>query len=270
LLAFAPLADDLAARGAVGLIHHPTALETGRDDAARDALLAIERALFPRLRRVVVTSTDTRKRLVAEFDVPASRIVVVEPGTPPAPRSPGPTLDGCAILSVATLLPRKGHDVLMRALSRLPDLDWRLVVAGGAPDPAYGARLRDMAVELGIAERVAFVGEVAPADLAPLWDAAGFFALATWYEGYGMAIAEALRRGLPVAVTSGGAAAALVVPECGVVCPPGDHAGLSRAMRRLIFDRPLRLSMADAAWRIGGGLPDWTAQGARFIDALGA
>lgn len=270
LPAFAPFAEGLGARGAVGLIHHPTALETGRDAAARDALLSIERATFPSLPRIVVTSADTAQRLVADFAVLASRIAVVEPGTPSAPRSFGPAREGCVILSVATLLPRKGHDVLLRALARLTDLDWRLVLAGGAPDAAYHRLLRDLMTELDLAERVAFAGEIAPAELAPLWEEAGMFALATWYEGYGMAIAEALRRGLPVAVTSGGAAAALVTSDCSVVCPPGDHAGLSRAMRRVIYDRPLRQSMADAAFRIGATLPDWTVQGAAFAHALAA
>lgn len=268
LPAFAEFSETLAARGAVGLIHHPTALETGRTDEARQALLDIERALFVALPRLIVTSADTQQRLVSEFGVPAPRIAVVEPGTPAAPRSPGPAREGCVILSVATLLPRKGHDVLMRALSRLMDLDWRLVIAGGAPDPAYAATLRETADELGIAGRVTFAGEVAPDALEPYWEEAGMFALATWYEGYGMAIAEALRRGLPVAVTSGGAAAALVVPECGVVCPPGDHVGLSRAMRRVIFDQALRQAMAEAAWTVGSTLPDWSAQAARFAAAI--
>lgn len=268
LPAFAPLAESLAVRGAVGLIHHPTALETGRSDESAETLRTIERTLFPMLRRVIVTSTDTSQRLVAQFGVAAARIAVVEPGTPSAPRSAGPARESCLILSVATLLPRKGHDVLLRALARLGDLDWSLVLAGGAPDPAHGDGLRALAAELDIAARVRFAGEIAPASLAPLWEEAGLFALATWYEGYGMAIAEALSRGIPVAVTSGGAAASLVTADCAVVCPPGDHAGLSRAMRRVIYDRTLRLAMADAAWQIGQTLPDWHTQARDFAAAL--
>ncbi len=270
LPAFEPFAEPLSTRRVVGLIHHPTALETGRSEAARDALLSIERRMFQALPRVVVTSPDTSRRLVAQFGVVGSRVAVVEPGTPAAPRSAGPSGDDCVILSVATLSPRKGHDVLLRALSRLLDLDWTLVVAGAAPDPAYAESLRALADELGLTERVRFAGEIAPDALAPFWDGAAMFALATWYEGYGMAIAEALRRGLPVAVTSGGAAAALVTPDCAVVCAPGDHAQLSRAMRRVIYDRPLRVSMAECAWRVGAALPDWTAQGEKFAAVLEA
>ena len=59
LPAFAPLADALAARRTAGLIHHPTALETGHDGATRDALRAIERDLLPRLARVIVTSSTS-------------------------------------------------------------------------------------------------------------------------------------------------------------------------------------------------------------------
>jgi glycosyltransferase involved in cell wall biosynthesis len=252
----------------VALIHHPTSLETGLSDPARDSLRVTERRLFPLLRRVIVTSADTAKRLVDQFDVVASRIAVVEPATPPAPRSEGPSRPGCLILSVATLTPRKGHDVLLRALARLMDLDWRLVIVGGAPDPALRDRLRALTVELGLADRVEFAGEIAPERLGPYWDEAAIFALATHYEGYGMAIAEALRRGIPVAVTAGGAAAALAVPECSVVCEPGDHAGLSKALRRMIYDRPLRLDMAEAAWRVGASLPDWDTQARRFAEAL--
>ena len=268
LPAFAPLASRLAARGAVGLVHHPTAFETGRDEASRETLQRIECALLPTLRRVVVTSEDTAQRLTAQFGVAAARVAVVVPGTAAAPRSPGPSRTDCLIVSLASLLPRKGHDVLLRALARLGDLQWELVIAGGSPDPVYAASLQALSAELGIAERVRFVGAIPAADLTPLWDKAGFFALATWYEGYGMAIAEALRRGLPVAVTAGGAAAALVGPECAVVCPPGDHAALSRGMRRMIYDRTLRQAMAEAAWQVGRSLPDWPAQATRFAVAM--
>ena len=62
------------------------------------------------------------------------------------------------------------------------------------------ARLSPLAEEFGIASRVRFAGEVTAAALEALWREADLFALATHWEGYGMAVAEALKRGVPVAV----------------------------------------------------------------------
>jgi glycosyltransferase involved in cell wall biosynthesis len=270
LPAFADRAEALAARRTVGLIHHPTAVETGPAEADREALRAAECRLLPLLARVVATSAFTAERLVADFGVAAGRIAVVEPGTAPAPRSVGSGGPGCAILSVGALVPRKGHDVLLRALARLFDLDWRLTIAGSADrDPVHAGSLRALAERLGIARRVCFAGEVDAATLETLWQGADFFALATQWEGYGMAIAEALKRGLPVAVTAGGAAGALVSPRSGVVCPLGDEATLSKSLRRLIFDTALRRELAAAAWTEGQALPDWPTQAGKFAEALG-
>jgi glycosyltransferase involved in cell wall biosynthesis len=192
----------------------------------------------------------------------------VEPGTAPAPRSAGSGGPGCAILSLGVITPRKGFDVLLRALARLPDLDYSLTIAGAPRDPVHAESLVALATELGIAQRVTFAGEVVADALEALWQRADLFALATHYEGYGMAIAEALKRGLPVAVTGGGAAGALVTPESGIVCPPGDDAALARALRRVMFDVALRREMAEAAWRVGEGLPDWPVQADAFAAAL--
>src|SRR4051812_7064524 len=74
LPAFAGQEDALAARNAAGLIHHPTALETGFGDADRAELFAIEKRLLPRLARVIVTSETTAERLAAEFGVDRERI----------------------------------------------------------------------------------------------------------------------------------------------------------------------------------------------------
>jgi glycosyltransferase involved in cell wall biosynthesis len=115
---------------------------------------------------------------------------------------------------------------------------------------------------------VTFQGEMSGAPLAELWLHADIFALATHYEGYGMVVAEALKRGLPVAVCGGGAAGALITAETGVICPPGDVDQLSKSLRRLIFDTRLRASLADAAWIFGQTLPDWQAQADDFAAAL--
>lgn len=266
LPAFTPLADALVQRGAVALIHHPTALETGFSADDRDALRATERALFGRVARIVATSGLTARRLVDEFGADPERVGVVEPGTDPAARAAGSGGPGVALLSVGALVPRKGHDVLLRALGGLVDLDWRLTIAGAEDrDPVHAHGLEALAEQLGVAKRVLFAGTVDAAALAALYDSADVFALATHWEGYGMAVAEALARGLPVAVAAGGAVAELVPTEAAVVSPPGDSVSLGKGLRRLIFDEDLRRGMADAAWRAGQRLPRWEDRAATFV-----
>jgi glycosyltransferase involved in cell wall biosynthesis len=271
LPAFREHAAALAARRTVGLIHHPTAFETSYSGTDRALLHDAERALMPGLARVIVTSTSTAERLVAEFGVDAGRIAVVAPGTADAPRSPGSGRGACVVLSVGALIPRKGHDVLLEALAKLFDLDWRLTIVGSERrDPAHAAALHALAERLAIDRQVTFTGEIDAATLESLWQRTDIFALATYWEGYGMAIAEALKRGIPVAVTAGGAAGALVTLQTGVACTPGDAAMLSKSLRRMIFDKDLRQSMAQAAWTEGQTLPTWAIQCKQFAEALGA
>ena len=269
LPAFAPLAEELQRRRAVALIHHPTALEKGFAPEDRDALKARECALYPRMARLIATSPLTAERLREEFGADPARIGVVEPGTDPAPRAVGSGGPGVAVLSVGALTPRKGHDVLMRALAGLPDLEWSLTIVGPARDTVHAHGLSALAEELGIAQRVTLAGAVDAATLDSLYHHADVFALATWWEGYGMAAAEALARGLPLAITAGGAIAELVPMEACICSPPGDVVSLTKALRRLLFDHTLRAEMAEAAWAAGQHLPRWEDRASAFLTELG-
>ena len=269
LASFAPLADQLTTRRAVLLDHHPTGLEPGLDAAMAAALVEIEKQLIPHFRRIVVTSATTAKTLLTDFGACEAQLATVIPGTDDAPRSQGSGGETVHVLSIGSLIPRKGHDVLLRAMARLFDLNWRLTIAGTARlDPACADTLRVLASELGITEKVTFLGETTGKPLAKLWNSADIFALATRYEGFGMVIAEALKHGLPVLVGNGGAAGALLTPETGAICPVDDVDQTSKAMRRLIFDTDLRREMSDAAWLAGQKLPGWKTQADAFAALL--
>jgi glycosyltransferase involved in cell wall biosynthesis len=270
LPAFARAAEAVARAGAVGLIHHPTPLEKGLSEADAALLREKEAQLLPQLARLIATSRTTATAL-AGMGIDAARIGVVEPGTDPAPRAQGSQGAGCAILSIGAAVPRKGHDLLLRALGRLTDLDWRLTIVGSlVRDRAHAAALAALARDLAIADRVTFAGEIDDETLAAIWAGTDLFALATWHEGYGMAVAEALKRGIPCALTAGGAVAELLPIDAGVIVPPGDWTALSRAMRRPIFDTALRHRMSDAAFAAGQRLPGWEMQAQAFARELAA
>ena len=256
------------AAGAVALVHHTTPLVRARE---RSAVQGAERERLHLVRCIITTSEAMRDRLVGEAGLELAKIAVVQPGVPDVQRSVGSGSGTCCILSVGALVARKGHATLLRALALLPDLDWRLVIVGNTTrDPAHTAALQTQVAQARVADRVRFAGSMDDTALAAEWAGADMFALATEWEGYSAPVAEALRRGLPVAVAQGGAAAALVVPEVGIVVQPGDAEQLSKAMRRMIFDTELRSSMAAAAWRAGQALPDWPTQAARFVEAVAA
>lgn len=256
----------LQARGAVALIHHPTALEPGTPEPRRRALKVLERGVLPGFRRVIAASEPIASRLSTEFGVIRDNIHVLVPGTDHQPRRTIEPIssDGapCTILTLGTLTYRKGHDALLAALAGLDDLDWHLILAGEPRDSGYAAALDQQIERLGIGDRVERYGALAGSALEDAWKRADMFALATRFEGFGMAIAEAMARGLPVAITDGGAAGSLVPDGAGIVAPVDDIAQLGKAMRRLVFSPALRAEMGGIAWHHARGLPTWPEQAA--------
>ncbi|PYR00602.1 MAG: hypothetical protein DMF96_02960 [Acidobacteria bacterium] len=324
-LALGSLPEEVAREAArleiVALVHHPLAAETGLDPHVAAELEDSERLALAAVRFVVTTSPATAAAL-AGYGVESDRVAVVEPGTDPAPLARGsqrtsPTLPDTpcpepsainhqpleshqpsaishqpcevSLLCVATLIPRKGHDLLFRALASIPHRNWRLICAGSTErDPATVERLRAQLEADGIDDHVELVGDLDAARLAVQYDRADVFVLPTLHEGYGMAVAEALARGLPVVSTATGAIKELVgihddgghantggVPSqpdrpantgsarlqpgrpAGVVVPPGDLNALTAALSRVLGDARLREQLAEGAQQARDKLPTW-------------
>jgi glycosyltransferase involved in cell wall biosynthesis len=246
----------------VALVHHPLAQETGLDPESAARLEQSERRALAAVGSVVVTGESTAAGL-ARYGVGRERISVVWPGTDPAPLAQGSSAASAdsgelALLCVATLTPRKGHDILFRALASIPHRRWRLRCAGSLDrDPALVDRLVGLLRREGIADRVDLVGDLDTERLAIEYDRTDVFVLSTRYEGFGMSVAEALARGLPVVSTATGNIPALVGGEAGIVVGPGNAAAFSEAVRRVATDRELRQRLAAGARRVRERLPTW-------------
>lgn len=258
----------------VALVHHPLALETGLDTARRQQLLDSERGALATARGVIVTSATTAAAL-ADYGLAPARIHIVEPGTTPAPLAAGSADAGhgalCTLLCVASLTPRKGHALLLDALAGLQDRSWTLHCVGDTQrDGATTKNLRARIAALGLAQRVLLHGELTSAALQAMYARADAFVLASYYEGYGMALAEALARGLPVISTTGGAIADTVPADAGVLVAPGDSSALRAALARLLDEPHWRAALAAGARRARARLHDWPVAVGHFAAALDA
>lgn len=163
---------------------------------------------------------------------------------------------GRLLVSVGGLTERKGfHHViatLPELLERVPDLHF--VIAGGAtPEGNNEAELREQVQQLGLGERVRFLGQVAPDELRLVYSAGDLFVLATRFEGWANVFLEASACGLPIVTTRVGGNAEVVSSEqVGLLVPYGDHDalrdGILEALSRT-WDREAILMHARAnAW----------------------
>jgi glycosyltransferase involved in cell wall biosynthesis len=241
----------------VALCHHPLGYEPGLDALTRARLIAQERAALDRASHVIVTSHATKQTLITEFGQAADRITVAPPGldrTRPARPRPGPPL----ILTVASLTKRKGHDILVRALERMTDQDWTCLCAGPDDrDPATTAALRAQIAEAGLSGRIHLIGAQNEEELDALYARASVFCLPSRYEGYGMAFAEAMMRGLPVIACNTGAVSDLVPQTAGRLVPVEDDAALAAALTDVLHNPILRTSMGARGRQHALAIPGW-------------
>ena len=256
----------------IALVHHPLSDETGLSADTRDLLMRHEAHALRAVSVVVVTSRFTASNL-ERFGVSAKRVRVVEPGVDKAVFSEGPASDAPPeLLVVGSVIPRKGHDVLLRALACLREYSWHCVCAGSlVRDRPYAERLVRLIEKNQLDGRIEFVGECDSVKLDRFYKRASVFVLPSHYEGYGMVLAEALVRGLPIISTNGGAIPDTVPPDTGVLVPPGNEDALSGAIRTFIDGTngaTMRTRCAEAARRYASTMQTWESAVSQMEDAI--
>jgi glycosyltransferase involved in cell wall biosynthesis len=199
------------------------------------------RTAWPHLSRVFVASPFVAE-LLAGDGVPRELLRVVPYFTRPAPTEPAaPEQD---VLFLNRLVSAKGADVLLRALAATEGIT--AAIAGDGPDRQSLERL---ALELGLGERVRFLGWVSPEQRTRLLASSRVLVVPSlWDEPFGIVGIEAFAAGLPViGAAVGGIPSWLSANEGGLLFPRGDAAALAGALRRLLGDEELRRAQAARA-----------------------
>jgi glycosyltransferase involved in cell wall biosynthesis len=157
--------------------------------------------------------------------------------------------DSVVIIQVSRMEAWKGHEDHLRALQSMRDLaNWTCWQVGGphsVEESRYCDGLRRQAQELGIGERVRFLGQ--RSDVPRLLGAADLFCQPNRdTEGFSIAFMEAFQAGLPIITTAIGGAVEMVNDECGILLPVGAAAELTQSLQRLVIDEGLRRRLGAA------------------------
>jgi D-inositol-3-phosphate glycosyltransferase len=207
--------------------------------------------------RIVATTEEVRE--LALLGVPSSKVSVVPCGvdlehfTPAATMKASPSVPerSCRyrLLSVGRLVPRKGYEITIEALTWLPETE--LLIAGGAssdatPEPEHD-RLVAIAERLGVADRVRLVGQIARVDMPALLRSADLVVCSPWYEPFGIVPLEAMACGVPVVASAvGGMLDTVVDGVTGMLVTPRDPVALAEVVGPLLEAPSRRAEFAQA------------------------
>lgn len=206
---------------------------------------------------IIATCRDEVRELEAMGISPAKTTVIpcgvdLEMFTPDKPMEP--TGGRRRIVCVGRLVPRKGMDLVIRALPLLAqhgfdDVDLHIIGGGeqkSLENDPEAVRLRKIAADLGVSDRVIFRGQVPREEVPSILRSADIVACTPWYEPFGIVPLEAMACGVPVlAAKVGGLADTVVDDATGIHVPPQDPAAIATAAAEILQD-PARIALMGA------------------------
>ncbi|TKB06117.1 glycosyltransferase family 4 protein [Desulforhopalus sp. IMCC35007] len=249
----------------VALVHHVLCDEP-RPRWRNMILGLVERSFLATVDGFIYNSETTRRTVASLFEHNRPLVIAYPAGDRfGSPLSaeviakrthrPGPL----ELLFLGIVIPRKGLLPLLSALAHLDREVWRLSIAGGLDfDPAYTARAEKLIRELDLADSVRFLGPLQDGDLVSILSTSHLFCMPYAYEGFGIAILEAMAFGLPAIGCSNGAAHETISHGTnGFLLDPDDLAGLAPLLLQLHQDREQLQQMAQAACSTYCSRPKW-------------
>jgi len=231
-----------------------------------------------RAERIICISRYTESQLLSRW--PRARTSVVNPGvdstrfTPGSPTGPAAGARGQVVLGVGAVKPRKGYDLAIRALAKLPPAlgDVSLYIAGSfETHAAYAEGLKALSRGLGLGNRVHLLGRVGEDDLIGWYRRADVFLLnasnvGEHYEGFGLVLLEAGACGTPVVGCRDCGNEDVVTPEDnGLLVPQNDPEATAEALRRILESPDMGRRMGERG-RARAQAMSWEASAAKMID----
>lgn len=244
----------------VALVHQVPSEANGRP-----GWMAGERSTLRSCRLVITVSEWLRRRVETMTPTP---ILVIPPGRDRTFSGNPSSLEDGVVLCVANGVRGKGVPEAIEAVRATGDPRAGLVVVGDVDvDPGEADRI-DRAVGAGGA-RIRLTGVLSSEELAGWYSRARLLLTASRYEGWPIAVAEAMAAGLPVAGFDIPGIRELVRPgRDGLLVEPGDVPALGRAVASLLADRALASSLAAEALERARSWPTWKETGERFADCV--
>jgi len=246
-----PVVHTFHALGAVKRRHQ------GERDTSPRGRIALEHDIAAGAERVIATCTDEVAEL-QRMGIPAGSVVVVPCGVdrerfhPDGPAESRP-VGRHRLVAACRLVERKGIGDLLHVLPAVPDAE--LHVAGG-PDAAQleldpeAQRLRRLAAELGVADRLVLRGRVSRDAMPPLLRSADLAVCVPWYEPFGIVPLEAMACGTPVVASAvGGQIDTVADGVTGRLVPPRDPVSLAAVLGELLGDPERRQALGGAGVR---------------------
>ena len=231
----------------------------GSDDTSPPQRRWLEPAVGRSADRIIATCSDEVFELKA-MGIDTGRVSIapcgVDVGLFSADGPPAPKPRTHRVLSVGRLVPRKGVDLVIRALPQLAAAgfdDVELLIVGGGAEPGLlhadpeVRRLLDLGRELGVAGKVTLRGQVPRGDMPGLFRSADAVVCTPWYEPFGIVPLEAMACGVPVvAAAVGGLQDTVLDHGTGLHVPPRDPEAIAGALAVLLGNPGLRAEMGSA------------------------